>query len=394
MTQEIRQFINTIPDKRVASAMANAFNRILPTNLDTAITAKAGGVQATATLLKSTTAYHHVTVCATAADAVALPPARVGELHIVKNSGAASMQVFGSGIDTVDSVATATGVAQAAGDTVMYYCLTDGNYLRFGGLDATEIFGAITVNSIAGGDSSLGIDGQAAAQGGAVVVTGGASSTATNAGGAVTYKGGAGNTSGAGGAANLTGGVPGVTGAGGAANIAGGAGGATSGIGGAVTVSGGAGTAGNASGGSVIVTPGAKHGSGLDGNLVFRTGAVWFKQSAATADNVDTPYTMTAAEMLGGISSMTPTQGRAVTTLTGAQIEAAISIIGLAADDAFEFSVQNRAAFAATDDILTLTAGASGVTVTGSAVISPGSTARFRCRRTAVETYIIHKIAG
>ena len=32
----------------------------------------------------------------------------------------------------------------------------------------------------------------------------------------------------------------------------------------------------------------------------MRTGAIWYTQSAPTADNGDTPYTLTAAEMLGG----------------------------------------------------------------------------------------------
>lgn len=287
--------------------------------------------------------------------------------------------------------------------------------------------GTVTANAIAGGDSSLGITGLAAAQGGEVETKGGTSSTAGNAGGAAKLTGGVAGATGVGGAATVTAGAGGATsgnggvasvvggagtagngvggvskivggtgqgsGAGGAAEVTGGAGGAT-GVGGAVTLTGGAGGGGNTDGGSIIATPGAKAGSGLDGNLVLRTGALWYKQSAATTDNGDTPYTLTAAEMLGGISSMTPTTGRAVTTLTGAQIDAAISTAGLAADDAFEFSVQNRAAFAATDDILTLTAGASGVTVTGSAVISPGSTAQFRARRTGAETYVIHKIAG
>ncbi len=236
----------------------------------------------------------------------------------------------------------------------------------------------LTTGAIAAVDASLDVTGLAAAQGGAVALTGGTSSTTGNAGGAV----------------SLLGGTPGATGVGGAVNITGAAGGATSGSGGTVSITGGAGTAGNSNGGGIVLTPGAKQGSGLDGNLILRTGAIWFKQSAASADGADTPFTMTAAQMLGGICSMTPTTGRAVTTLTGAQIEAAVAITNLATDDAFEFSIQNRAAFAATDDIITLTAGASGVTVTGSAVINPGSTGRFRCRRTAVETYIIHKIAG
>jgi hypothetical protein len=290
----------------------------------------------------------------------------------IRNAGGTESTVNLTELAAIDSVGAAdlakidgiTNGTSAAGKAVV---------LGSSGEINTVAFGAIT-----GSDSSLGVTGLAAAQGGAIVVTGGTSATAGNAGGAV----------------SLVGGTPGATGIGGAVALTGAAGGATSGAGGAVTITGGAGTAGNGNGGSIIAAPGANHGSGLPGNLVLRTGAVWFKQSAATSDNADTPYTLTAAEMLGGISSMTPTTGRAVTTLTGAQIDAAISTTGLAADDAFEFSVQNRAAFAATDDILTLTAGASGVTVTGSAVISPGSTARFRARRTGAETYIIHKIAG
>lgn len=111
--------------------------------------------------------------------------------------------------------------------------------------------GVATATSITGTASTLPVTGLSAAQGGTVVLLGGASSTGGNAGGAV----------------SLTGGVPGVTGAGGAATVAGGAGGATSGTGGAVVVSGGAGTAGNAVGGAVTIRGGAKHASGTDGVL-------------------------------------------------------------------------------------------------------------------------------
>lgn len=313
----------------------------------------------------------------------------------VDAAGGAIVLTGGAGVGTnraggAITLVTGAGIGSAASGVLT---------LSTGAAGATGASGAISITSgtAAGGASGAVTITSGNPTGGAVgtvTLTSGAAQTAATAGGIVAVTGGTGNTSGAGGAVNITGGVPGSSGVGGAVVIAGAAGGSASGAGGAVTLTGGAGTAGNGNGGSVTLTPGAKHGTGLDGNIVLRSGAIWYKQSAATTDNADTPYTLTAAEMLGGISSMTPTTGRAVTTLTGAQIEAAVSILGLSADDAFEFSVQNRAAFAATDDILTLTAGASGVTVTGSAVISPGSTARFRCRRTAVETYIIHKIAG
>lgn len=113
----------------------------------------------------------------------------------------------------------------------------------------TTIAGSCTADAIAGSDSSLGISGQQAAQGGAIVITGGTSTTATNAGGAV----------------SVTGGTPGATSAGGAVTVAGGAGGATSGAGGAVTLAGGAGTANNANGGAISILGGNAHGAGTDG---------------------------------------------------------------------------------------------------------------------------------
>lgn len=134
----------------------------------------------------------------------------------------------------------------------------------------------ITVNAIAAGDSSLGIDGQAAAQGGAIVATGGASSTATNAGGAVTLKGGTGNTSGAGGAANVLGGVGGATGVGGQVNITGGV--PIAAAGGAVVIAGAAGVGTNKAGGLASVTGGASTGSATGGVASLVGGAA----SAAT----------------------------------------------------------------------------------------------------------------
>jgi len=310
-----------------------------------------------------------------------------------------------------------------------------------------QAMGEISAASVTGTDSSLDIAGKAAAQGGAIVVTGGASSTATNAGGAVSLLGGTGNTSGAGGAINITGGTGGATGVGGQVNITGGtpiaaAGGAVvmaggagvgtnkagglisvtggaaagaaiggvaslvgglggtggaTGKGGAALVTGGASAATNADGGGVVLGGGAKNGTAFVGPIVLGNAQltpIWYPQAAPAADGADTPITMTVAQMVAGIVSMTPTTGRAVTTPTGAELDAGVAFADVPATFGFDFSVQNRAAFAATDDILTLTAGASGVTVTGSAVVSPGSTARFRAVRTTTATWIIYKIAG
>ena len=120
-------------------------------------------------------------------------------------------------------------------------------------LQTATIAGAVTATSVVGSDSSMAISGQAAAQGGAIPIAGGTSSTAGNAGGAV----------------SVTGGTPGATGVGGATSMVGGAGGATSGTGGAVTITGGAGTNGNADGGAVTINGGAKNGSGADGAITI-----------------------------------------------------------------------------------------------------------------------------
>ena len=85
------------------------------------ITAAAGGTQAAARLLNN--AVNVVTTVASAADSVKLPTAKKGRRIYIDNSGANSMQVFGSGTDTINAVATATGVAQAAGVCAMYVCM-------------------------------------------------------------------------------------------------------------------------------------------------------------------------------------------------------------------------------------------------------------------------------
>lgn len=122
---------------------------------------------------------------------------------------------------------------------------------------APATFTTVTANDIAGGDSSLGINGQATAQGGDVIVTGGTSATSANNGGA----------------ARLHGGLPGATGTGGDATVRGAIGGATSGNGGLASLTGGAGTAGNATGGLARAVGGAGQGSAAGGATLLTGGA-------------------------------------------------------------------------------------------------------------------------
>lgn len=92
------------------------------------LTAHAGGTQAVALALSPTKSVHRVSVCATNADSVRLPVATVGQVHLVKNSGAATLQVYGAGTETIDDVATATGVALLAGVGAWFVCVSTGKY--------------------------------------------------------------------------------------------------------------------------------------------------------------------------------------------------------------------------------------------------------------------------
>lgn len=147
--------------------------------------------------------------------------------------------------------------------------------------------GTFSIGAILANDSSLGVTGQAAAQGGDIAVTGGTSSTSANNGG--NFLG--------------TGGTPGVTGNGGTITLAGGIGGATSGNGGAVSLTGGAGTNGNGVGGAASLIGGLGQGSAAGGAITITSGAAG-ATGVAGAVNVSV-----GAATAGAGSSMTLTAG-------------------------------------------------------------------------------------
>lgn len=84
------------------------------------IVAKAGGTKAAATPI--TGAKCRITTCATADDSVILPPGYPGLEITILNSGADTARVFGAGSDTINGVATGTGVTQATGVSAIYTC--------------------------------------------------------------------------------------------------------------------------------------------------------------------------------------------------------------------------------------------------------------------------------
>lgn len=96
------------------------------------ITAGSTQTQAGATLL--TKKINRVTVVATAGDGVRLPASAAGALIAVLNADSAdAMRVYGAGTDTINGVATATGVLQQANTLVIYACTTAGAWM------ATEV---------------------------------------------------------------------------------------------------------------------------------------------------------------------------------------------------------------------------------------------------------------
>lgn len=301
----------------------------------------------------------------------------------------------------------------------------------------------MTVESITGSDSSLGITGQAAAQGGAVAIAGGASSTAGNTGGNFTAIGGAGGatsnggvarveggvggatsgnggtasliggaatTSGAGGIGQVTGGAGVATGAGGVARITGGASGAgATGNGGDANITGGAALSTNGSGGVVQITSGASTGTGAGASITLTPGAVStgaaggiihrgltiVRQGAPTAQT--TSATLTAAALLSGIITANEgaTGAASYTLPTATDLQTALPS-AFANDDAFDFSLINISTVAGEDaTILT----AAGWTLVGSMVVESfdadraRSSGRFRARRTASNTFTLYRIA-
>lgn len=238
--------------------------------------------------------------------------------------------------------------------------------------------GTATLNAVAGGDSSLGITGQAAAQGGAVVVTGGASSTSGNAGGAATVAGGAG----------------GATGAGGAVNITAAAGGATSGAGGDVNITAGNGTAGNGVGGTVTITAGTPHGTGAVGAIIER-GVNLRSQGAPAAKTVSA--TLTAAEVLTGIITVNQAAGASSAQQLPLAADLDTALPDAAAGDAFDLSVINTSTVDAEDASVTTN---TGWTLVGSMDIhaysaagSLNSSARFRARKTGTAAWTLYRLS-
>lgn len=133
--------------------------------------------------------------------------------------------------------------------------------------------------------------------------------------------------------------------------------------------------------GSYYVAGGAL-GTPASGTLTNCVGTRYMQQGAQTTKSA--AATLTIAELLTGIIQYTG--GSATLTLpTGTLIEGGV-MAGLPVNTAFEFIVINTGSGPAT------LATATGLTLVGSMVVTNGTSAAFRVRKTATNTYTVYRV--
>jgi len=115
-----------------------------------------------------------------------------------------------------------------------------------------------------------------------------------------------------------------------------------------------------------------------------------FRKTTVTTLSASGAQTATAAQLLGGVFVCTATAAFALTTATGAQICTALDAVGQnVVGISFEFSIVNNGT---STFHITLTAGATGVTVSGDAIVEAGTSSTFRAMVTAANTLVIYKV--
>jgi hypothetical protein len=100
------------------------------TSVEDNIVAKAGGGQTNAYQLSA--AVSRVVTVASASDSVKLPKAVAGNQYEVINDGANALQIFGTSPDTIDGVATGTGVTITNARRSIFWCVTNGAWQSAG----------------------------------------------------------------------------------------------------------------------------------------------------------------------------------------------------------------------------------------------------------------------
>ena len=128
---------------------------------------------------------------------------------------------------------------------------------------------------------------------------------------------------------------------------------------------------------------------GVAGETAWRsTGAALGSQVAPTAKTAD--FTATIAELLTGIITVTSATAVAATLPLGTLTDAGLSGGNLAVGQSFDWSLIN---LGSSSGAVTMTAAASGHTYVGAAVVAIATSARFRTRKTAADTFVTYRLS-
>jgi len=113
-----------------------------------------------------------------------------------------------------------------------------------------------------------------------------------------------------------------------------------------------------------------------------------YRKTTVTTLAASGAQTATVARLIGGVMVSTATAAFALTTATGAEICAGLDAVGQnIVGISFEFSIVN---LGTSTFHITLTAGATGVTLSGDAVVEAGTSTTFRALVTAANTVVIY----
>lgn len=92
------------------------------------IVAHAGGTKAAAFQLPAGVQIIEIDTVATNGDSVLMPAAVQGQIVMVCNNGAATLDIYGRGTDTINGVATATAYALTVNQSAVFFCAKNGNW--------------------------------------------------------------------------------------------------------------------------------------------------------------------------------------------------------------------------------------------------------------------------
>lgn len=126
---------------------------------------------------------------------------------------------------------------------------------------------------------------------------------------------------------------------------------------------------------------------GFSGGTAWLPGGTYRAQPAPTAKTADA--TLTIAELLTRIVTATKASAVALTLPTGTLTDAGLAGGTLKVDQSFEWEVIN---LGSSSGAVTMTAGTDH-TYVGAAVVAISTSAKFRTRKTAANTFVTYRVA-